>query len=121
MRVSKVMKDYIEEQVNAKFQPKIDELQAQIDKEREEFEDVVKDIAKKANAEAFKVLEESPLELSFPSDMVQPHFYGIYHPLRDETCALRDRAEETTKSIIVELELGGNKQTLERLLQEIEV
>lgn len=120
MRVSKVMQSYIREQVRAKFQPKINKLVEQAEKDEKDFRDAVNSICEKANEEAQKVLEESPVTCN-SDELVRGHFYSLRSPLWDEINDLRDKAEEVSKNIIVELELGGNKQTLERLLQEIEV
>lgn len=123
MRVSKTMKEYIRQQVEAKIEPRIAEIQATIDEDMDAMRVALSDITEKAQAQALEVLEDSPVYCVdlHRNELIQFRTYGLRHPLEDEKSKLYNKINKITQDIIVELELGGNKETLERLLSEIEV
>jgi hypothetical protein len=123
MRVSKTMKEYIRQQVEAKIEPRIAEIQATIDEDMDAMRVALSDITEKAQAQVSEVLENSPIYCTdlYKNDIICFNMYQLRHPLQDEKTRLKGRIDEITQNIVVELELGGNKETLERLLSEIEV
>lgn len=131
MRVSKAVKDYITEQVSVRLAPKYreDELQAQYetttrDEILERAANMARDVFKKVLKEEgskypfLKVdLENVPscynsMSLTIPDRIYTSSVHKWAHRMEQE----RDKI---VNNIIVELELGGTKADLERLLDEI--
>ena len=127
MRVSKTVREYIEEQVASKF-PKT---------ESELYYEQTKEIVSKASREYEERLEKAKQEIA---EQVA-HEYGIVEDMATinlrwgspyETCGTKVRTQAETdgverrkainkkiNDIIVALELGGTKADLEKMLAEI--
>ena len=128
MRVSKVVREYIEKQVNARYPKTENEIKA----------DEIKDIISKANQEMLELIEKAKQEIS--NQIIKK--YGLteemgkqdnrYHDYRFdywnspiEIKANTDKenrrkaVEKKIEDIIVTLELGGTKADLEKMLAEI--
>ena len=128
MRVSKVVREYIEKQVCAKYPKSENELKAE----------QVKELVNKANQEMIELISKAKKEISdqiiekygLTKEMgVQNNVYHDYSfstwnsPI--ETKANTDRLNrkvaisQKIEDIIVNLELGGTKADLEKMLEEI--
>ena len=127
MRVSKTVREYIEEQVENKF-PKT---------ESELYYEQTKEIVNKASREYEKRLEKAKKEIA--EQVAQE--YGIVEDMATinlrwcspyETCGTKVRTQaeadgiarrkainKKINDIVVSLELGGTKADLERMLAEI--
>lgn len=129
MRVTKTVKEYISKKVAEKYKPLIAEidLEYKVKKEEvnkkiecavEEFEKQLKAIVADNNDKwTFDVAErwgkKNILAWYEVSDKTAEHEY--YSQKRN----LEDERNEKIENIIVELELGGDRETLERMLNEI--
>ena len=129
MRVTKTVKEYISKKVAEKYKPLIAEvdLEYKVKKEKvnkkiecavAEFEKQVRAIVADNNDKwTFDVVErwgeKKILAWYEVSDKSAEHKY--YSQKR----SLEDERNEKIENIIVELELGGDRQTLERMLAEI--
>ena len=128
MRVSRAVKDYIEKQVNARYPKTENELNY------EKLESVVS----KANTQYHKlmeqakekIVEEISKEFNLPTKCVDKKTNYSYSPFgtwgtKERELADIDRANrkveinEKIEDIIVNLELGGTKADLEKMLNEI--
>lgn len=128
MRVSKVVREYIEKQVANKMPKTENELQL----------DKVNDIVNKANEEYQKLMEQKGKEIveqlikehNLTNEFVDKKSHYSYSPFSTWGTDVRQKAEtdrqnrraETNKKIediIVTLELGGTKADLEKMLEEI--
>jgi hypothetical protein len=130
MRVTKIIREYVTKRVNEKF-PKTKEEIAW-----EEYKSKMNDAISEANEKVYKFAQEVAEELNakygFDSNYC---LYGIdyYNAVRSdynydfelyvnqrEAREERDqKISKTIEEILIELELGGNKETLEKLLKEI--
>lgn len=128
MRVSKVVREYIEKQVNAKY-PKT---------ENEQNFDKLTDIVSKANEQYHKlmeqakekIIEEISKDFNLPTKCVDKKTNYSYSPFgtwgtKERELADIDRQNrrvainQKVEDIIVNLELGGTKADLEKMLSEI--
>lgn len=130
MRVTKIIKEYVTKRVNEKF-PKTKEEIAW-----KEYQDKINDAVDEANEKVYKFAEEVAEELNikygFDSEYcLQPsnYFSAIksnynydFTLYANQKKARAERDQKIIKAIgeiLIELELGGNKETLEKLLKEI--
>ena len=128
MRVTKTIRAYIRENVEKKLEIKYAPL-----KERKDTAlNAKKEIIERAKAESIKVvkkvLEEavSNKALVYNEEMVDrvfnycnlPNCLDLNRELYYER-KMEDEVDKITNDIVVELELGGNKADLDRMLSEI--
>lgn len=129
MRVTKLIREYVVKRVNEKF-PKTQE-----EKDWEDYQNKVEDALTEANQKiedfSKKVVEEinSKYELH-PDYCLQASSYmpvrssysyssELYKKYQNAQAEREKKIKKTIEEILVELELGGNKETLEKLLKEI--
>lgn len=130
MRVTKTVREYIEEQVRVKFPQTEVEKQAQVNSELvcKANEEIRNRIAK-ASAE---IVLAVGAEFGITEDMAHNKAYDPYpryeytdfnSPIAKKANTAREErkrsAEKAVKDIIVTLELGGTKADLEKMLAEI--
>ena len=128
MRVSKVVREYIEKQVNAKYPKTENELKAE----------QVKELISKANQEMIDLISKAKKEISNQvitkyglteemgkqdSQYHDYRFYSFNSPIEIKANTDRENRRKAVnqkiEDIIVTLELGGTKADLEKMLQEI--
>lgn len=131
MRVSKLIRDYITDSVNEKYQPLFDRLDDihQQDLFKERAEAFRKEMREAFIAQFVKRFGDdySPEQLSEVTKGISvslPYYYDSrckYHMQNAEVCRkLRDRREKDINSILIKLELGGSKEDLDRLLSAVD-
>lgn len=131
MRVSKTVREYIEKQVTAKMEQKYASLIA-AEKEQDNTKDKVNnDIRDKVVQFIFNEIELATNTYPFlwsRYDNYEDIYKSMKYNLPASVCVrrecptrqkMRDEAYEIIQNIIVELELGGSKADLERMLAEI--
>ena len=131
MRVSKTVRSYIEKRVKEKFsaispeEQTYKELQEIMSEAQEKARERISESNQKilADINAYYGLKD---EFAFRERENQCLVYGPYianTPIaikaREEEKKRRDKIGETIENIIVNLELGGTKEDLERMLKEI--
>ena len=127
MRVSKTVREYIEKEVSKRLMSKYEEQKAEAvrrENVREEvvdnFTDAIKDFMRQYLEDA--CAKYPFLKADYPTN---PHIYiGGYLEFQDVALQRwRNRFDKEVKevadNIVIELELGGTKKDLERLLNEI--
>lgn len=132
MRVTKTIREYIEEQVKAKFNPRIDELRKAINDERQAANDFVKKCMEEYETDLDKLLDQHFPGFKYwgwrsdkKQNILQANTVNLNShsesadPRQEEIRNLEKRRDDAIKNIIVTLELGGNKKDLEKLLAEI--
>ena len=133
MRVTKVVREYIEKKVTEKYMEKYADERAAAELEREtrtKIFEAAEDAARIAFDECVRnYLDNNDFDfLQYNPEKI--NVYGNYNILcvkdmhnRNSKHCWHDRmsaeVKEKVSEIIVELELGGTKETLERLLAEI--
>lgn len=129
MRVTKLIREYVVKRVNEKF-PKTQE-----EKDWEDYQNKVENALTEANQkiEEFskKVIEEINAKYELHSDYCllvssympvrSSYSYNseLYKKYQNAQIERENKKKKTIEEILVELELGGNKETLEKLLKEI--
>lgn len=130
MRVTKRIEEYISRTINNKAQSKIDKIWEPSHKEQEQIKEQLKAILAEANCKAEELLAQHPqyiiksrysnpkgLAFSYNDDLGFKPYYD--RELVKETDRIRKASKEVAENIILELELGGDKAMLEKLLNEV--
>lgn len=138
MKVTKIIREYIEEKVNTKYQPLIDAVEAKYADEDKEYTKKLEDTQKRMEMvvrEEFRKVfadhypEEALDEMCSLTDIKKsrywvttpytwnhtPHFR---EKKNDEINALCIKRNQAIKNVLIGLELGGTKKDLDRLLEE---
>lgn len=132
MRMTKIVKDYITDEITAKYQPHIDAAEAEYNGDAEavnqavidvraRMEDVVKQAYRKALAPFY---DEENLSRVLQRDVVgSPYIWQAAskkaikrNDVVGKLTAARDKA---IKDVLITMELGGTKADLDRMLAEI--
>lgn len=130
MRVTKRIEEYILRTLNNKAQSKIDEIWAPSREERDSIEEQFLAIMANAEAKAQELLAQYPqytVKARYSNSEGNIFAYnetlrfkpGYDRELAEETDRIRKASKEAGESIILELELGGDKAMLEKLLNEV--
>ena len=130
MRVTKRIEEYILRTLHNKAQSKIDEIWAPSREERDNIEEQFLAIMANAEAKAQELLAQYPqytvkARYSNPEGNIFTYNEtlsfkpGYDRELVEETDRIRKASKEAGESIILELELGGDKAMLEKLLNEV--
>ena len=131
MKMSKIIKEYIVEEVTKKYQPKIDALSQAIDEcnnELNSLEDKAKAMAEKVALDYFNehIRPLYPDTVDFDSKNISVYFRNVWadttkvKDLKEKLAETIKRRDKKEKAILVELELGGTKADLDRLLSSID-
>lgn len=129
MRVTKRIEEYISRTINSKAQSKIDEIWEPSHKEQEQIKEQLKAILNEANRKAEELLAQHPQYTiksryghpegkAFCSNDYLDFKPGYDRELAEETTRIRKASKEAVENIILELELGGDKAMLEKMLNE---
>ena len=131
MRVTKRIEEYILRTLHNKSQAKIDALWEPSHKERMAIREELEVVLAEANTKAKAILEKypkytiqtkysNPNSIAFTTNFGDLYFKpGYDRELTEETDRIRKASKEAGESIILELELGGDKAMLEKLLNEV--
>ena len=129
MRVTKTVREYIEKQVSAIF-PKVSELpetiayKKVIDEREEKWEKISAIAQAMLNEEVAKINATIPegfhiTEVEINRRTARDWHNPLYKAGREAEEKLRKDKEEAVSDIIVSLELGGTKDTLEKMLADL--
>ena len=130
MRVTKRIEEYISRTINNKAQSKIDEIWEPSHEECKQIKENLKAILAEANDKAQELLAQHPQYViksryGYPEGMAFSYNDnlgfkpGYDRELTEETTRIRNASREAVENIILELELGGDKAMLEKLLNEV--
>lgn len=132
MRVTKVTREYIESQVQKKLEHKYATEKATLSEQMKIRDKLLTDAARKAEQAYNDFMDENLPKCDFLRDDRDRHPYNGYtsmcvsfNGIHDNNSVynwsrrMRDEAKEIATQIVVTLELGGNKEDLERMLSEI--
>ena len=131
MRVTKRIEEYILRTLHNKSQAKIDALWEPSHKERMAIREELEVVLAEANTKAKAILEKypkytiqtkysNPNSIAFTTNFGDLYFKpGYDRELTEETDRIRKASKEAGESIILELELGGDKAMLEKFLSEV--
>ena len=131
MRITKVVKEYIEERITEKVWPKYElekiEAERQLEVKNKFFEELAEELEAIATERMEKFLAENPFLERTKRQNISTVYYDsvniIDRHLLSSVHNWKTRAKEEisnkTRNIIVALELGGTKEDLERMINEI--
>ena len=132
MKVTKRIEEHIVNTLSNKAQTKIDALWQPSRDEREAICKELAVILAEANAKADAVLAKYPqytirTKYNNPEGKAFSEMFGCLNfkpgydrELAEETDRIRTKSKEAANNIILELELGGDKEMLVKLLNEVE-
>lgn len=126
MKVTKIVREHIEDKIEKLYQPAVNKIDNEIrslDRQVDEVKDNIKDKAKKVvidflKKEGFIPCSEGDSGVSLylysgPKELVEK-----INELKLKRQELKAKRDNTIMDILVELELGGNKETLDSLLEK---
>lgn len=124
MRVTKTIKTYIERRVNEVYGPKIDAVWAQYRAEENRLAEMMDSLLEEVNASANNILADTGFSSNWGRDGLFSR-YGIENKewrdsLRQKERELKDEKNRVIENIVLTLELGGNREELEKMLGELE-
>lgn len=131
MRVTKIIREYVIKRVNEKFPRTKEEIAWK--EYRDKINEAISEGEEKVHEFAQKVVEELNTKYGFDSEYCL-HSTDYFSAIRstynydfelyvNQRKASEERDKKISKAIeeiLIELELGGNKETLEKLLKEIQ-
>lgn len=131
MRVTRTIKDYIARRVNEIYQPKINNIDADYKKERDALDERIHLVVERFDKELKAIVAESCTKYNFEAGgysysrttdfltVVGVRDKEAEDKFYNEKRKLTEEKSLKIEEIIVELELGGTKETLEKLLSEL--
>lgn len=133
MKVTKLIREYVEEQVTSVYAPAIKKLEDQQKEEaemREAAAERIKQIAEEAEAKAVMTLEtEFPSYITRPTSYNRSKFYCMvdicrhpeyYNPeLKQRIDDLKTARAKAIRSILTDLELGATRKELDEMIAKL--
>lgn len=126
MRVTKIIREYVEEAVNEIYDPIIGNCSKDYSEKKNEVEDILEKMADEFDAAAKKVIKEHGFTIDSWSGE-EKHIIGYtcnfgkkeYESIANKRNELRDEKRRKIKDILVNLELGGTKAELDEMLKAL--
>ena len=126
MRVTKIIKEYVEETVNGIYNPIIENCSKDYSIKKNEVEDILEKMVDEFNVAAKKVITEHGFTIDSWNGE-EKHIIGYtcnfgreeYKSITDKRNELRDEKRRKIQDILVNLELGGTKAELDEMLKNI--
>lgn len=127
MRVTKVIREYVEECVTEMYASKINNCSGDYFEKKKEVEKILEKMADEFDAAAKKVIEESGFSINSWYNGVEMHIIKYtgnfgdkqYSPIAKERTRLINERDRKIQDILVNLELGGTKAELDEMLKKI--
>lgn len=129
MRVTKTVREYITKKVVEKYKDRITAIDLDYKVKKEEVHKKLKSFADECNKKAWEIVKDNCNTWNFTTTKswdkdILITYYNVYDKEAEdahyqEKRNLEKEMQEKINDIIVELELGGNKETLEKMLAEI--
>ena len=126
MRVTKIIREYVEETVNGIYDPIIGNCSKDYSEKKNEVEDILEKMVDEFNVAAKKVIKEHGFTINSWYGKEQ-HIVGYtcnfgdkeFKSVADKRNELRDEKRRKIQDILVNLELGGTKAELDEMLKNI--
>ena len=128
MKVTKIIREYIEEQVMQKYRenPELKALWAEAEAQREAWNRDVDQLTKECNEKLEALYAKHHDVNRYPKAPYfhTSHYYNQYLPAEgrahDLDKELRAKCDQAIKNIIFRLEMGGKKDEIQDMLDEVE-
>lgn len=134
MKVTKIIREYIEEKIDAKYSPMIEAVKAKYDDADKVYEETKEAVRNSLEQYARDEFRKALAEFYSPEDLEElfgnnsrkvvdfPYRYTVspkhVNARAEEIDALQKKRDKAIKNVLIGLELGGTKQDLDRLLEE---
>lgn len=126
MRVTKIIREYVEETINEIYSPIIENCSKGYSEKKNEVEDILEKMADEFDTAAKKVIKEHGFTINSWYG-AEKHIVSYacnfgekeYAPILAERKKLRDEKMQKIQDILVNLELGGTKAELDEMLKNI--
>lgn len=126
MRVTKIIREYVEEAVNGIYNPLIKNCDGDYYEKKKEVEEILDKMADEFDAAAKKVIKKNGFSIDSWDDREKTiitytcNFGGKeYMPILEKRRKLRDEKARKIQDILVNLELGGTKAELDEMLRAL--
>ena len=124
MRVTKLIREYVEKNVNAVYEPKIKAIGVEYQERKETLNKQLDDLVEQADASAKKMIADAGFELRYNRDcFVQSYGNVCIKKLEDENNAKRDalhaEMREKINDILLNLELGATRAELDEMIKNL--
>lgn len=126
MRVSKTVKDYIVKEVGKKYSDKLKAIGAEYNAKEKEINDMIDEKMNEFEAELKALIAEKSDDYEFKTCWGHPILSCQLvldgeeeQNIRNQRREMEKEIEEKYTNIILELELGGTRADLERMLNEL--
>ena len=126
MRVTKIIREYVEETVNGIYDPIIGNCSKDYSSKKNEVEDILEKMVDEFDVAAKKVIKEHGFTIN-SWDGEEKHIISYtcnfgkkeYELIADKRNELRDEKRRKIQDILVNLELGGTKAELDEMLRAL--
>ena len=126
MRVTKIIREYVEEAVNGIYDPIIGNCSNDYSEKKNEVEEILEKMVNEFDTAAKKVIKEHGFTINSWYGKEQ-HIVGYtcnfgdkeFKSVADKRNELRDEKRRKIQDILVNLELGGTKAELDEMLKNI--
>lgn len=126
MRVTKLIREYVEETVNGIYEPLIKNCDGDYYEKKKEVEKILEKLADEFDVAAKKIIKENGFSIDSWDDREKTIItytcnFGNkeYMPILEKRRKLRDEKKQKVQDILVNLELGGTKAELDEMLKKI--
>ena len=124
MRVTKLIREYVEKNVNAVYEPKIKAIGVEYQERKETLNKQLDDLVEQADASAKKMIADAGFELRYNRDcFIQSYGSVCIKKLEDENNAKRNalhaEMREKINDILLNLELGATRAELDEMIKNL--
>ena len=124
MRVTKLIREYVEKSVNAVYEPKIKAIGVEYQERKETLNKQLDDLVEQADASAKKMIADAGFELRYNRDcFIQSYGSVCIKKLEDENNAKRNalhaEMREKINDILLNLELGATRAELDEMIKNL--
>ena len=124
MRVTKLIREYVEKSVKAVYEPKIEAVGVEYQERKKALNKQLDDLVEQADASAKKMIEDAGFELRYNRDcFVQSYGSVCIKKLEDENNAKRNalhaEMREKINDILLNLELGATRAELDEMIKNL--
>lgn len=126
MRVTKLIREYVEETINGIYEPLIKNCDGDYYEKKKEVEKILEKLADEFDVAAKKIIKENGFSIDSWDDREKTIItytcnFGNkeYMPILEKRRKLRDEKKQKAQEILLTLELGGTKAELDEMLKKI--
>lgn len=126
MRVTRLIREYVEETINGIYEPLIKNCDGDYYEKKKEVETILEKLADEFDTAAKKIIKENGFSIDSWDDREKTIItytcnFGNkeYMPILEKRRKLRDEKKQKIQDILVNLELGGTKAELDEMLKKI--